>query len=181
MRSSRQLPPTVILLMGVSGAGKSTTGKNLGRALGWPFRDADEFHPAANVAKMRSGHPLDDVDRAPWLAAIAAYIDERRAKEEPAIVSCSALKRRYRDVLLDGRPDVALVYLFGTRQMIGERLQRRRGHFMPATLLESQFAALEEPQPDERPLVVSVGLSPRRVVGSIARGLGLDLGAGSRR
>ena len=173
MLAARRGTPTVILLMGVSGSGKSTTGRNLSRLLGWPFSDADDFHPPENIRKMKSGRPLDDSDREPWLAAIASYIDERRRAGKPAIVSCSALKRRYRQALIAGKPDVALVFLSGTKAIIGERLSRRKGHFMPPSLLDSQFAALETPEPDEGPLVVSIALSPRRVVETITQGLGL--------
>ncbi len=156
--------PTAILVMGVSGSGKSTAGENLAQELGWPFRDADSFHPSANVAKMSAGIALTDEDRWPWLAAIAAWIDERRSSGAPGIVSCSALKRAYRRVLLDGRPDVRLVYLQGDQPLIAGRMGRRTGHFMPPTLLASQFAALEEPAADEWPIIVPIELSPRRIV-----------------
>jgi gluconokinase len=156
--------PTAILVMGVSGSGKSTAGENLAVELGWPFRDADSFHPAANVAKMSAGVPLTDEDRWPWLQAIAAWIDERRQMGKPGIVSCSALKRAYRRVLLDGRPDVRLVYLQGDQPLIAGRMGRRQGHFMPTALLTSQFAALEEPAADEWPIIVPIELSPRRIV-----------------
>lgn len=155
--------PTVILVMGVSGSGKSTAGENLARELGWPFRDADSFHPAANVAKMSAGTPLTDDDRWPWLAAIAAWIDHCRTTGAPGVVSCSALKRAYRRVLLDGRPDVRLVYLQGDLPLIAGRMARRTGHFMPPALLQSQFAALEEPAPDEWSIVVPITMSPRRM------------------
>ena len=166
--------PLVIVLMGVSGSGKSTTGTRLGAKLGWAFRDADSFHPPANIAKMSRGEPLSDEDRWPWLTAIAAWIDERRSTGEPAIVSCSALKRRYRDVLIGGRPDVKLVFLKGERRLIGDRLSRRKGHFMPPALLDSQFAALEEPDRVENALVVSVAMPPKRVVSTIIEVLGLQ-------
>lgn len=160
-------PPCVIVLMGVSGCGKTTTGKRLATALGWPFRDADSFHPESNIAKMASGQPLDDSDRAPWLAAIAGWIDGQRAGSENGIVSCSALKRRYRDVLIGERADVQLVYLMGSLALIGDRLSRRKGHFMPPALLRSQFEALEAPTADERALTVSIRLPPNRIVASI--------------
>ncbi|MGE0697890.1 MAG: gluconokinase [Hyphomicrobiaceae bacterium] len=167
------LAPRVAVLMGVSGCGKTTTGRRLASVLGWTFRDADEFHPPENIAKMASGRPLDDSDRAPWLAAIAAWIDERRATGEGAIVSCSALKRAYRDVLIGSRRDVALIYLKGSYALIADRLSRRRGHFMPPALLRSQFDALEEPGPDEGALVVSMRMPPKRVAERIVAGLGL--------
>lgn len=150
--------------MGVSGSGKSTTGESLAAELGWPFRDADSFHPAANIVKMSREIPLTDEDRWPWLDAIAAWIDEARRSRRPGIVSCSALKRKYRRVLLDGRPDVRLVYLKGEQALIAGRMSRRTGHFMPPALLDSQFEALEEPGPDEWPIIVPVDTSPRRVV-----------------
>lgn len=159
--------PRIIVLMGVSGCGKTTTGKRLATALGWPFRDADSFHPPANIAKMASGQPLDDHDRAPWLAAIAGWIDTQRASNESGIVSCSALKRRYRDVLIGERPDVQLVYLMGSLALIGDRLSRRKGHFMPPALLRSQFEALEAPAADEQALAISIRLPPKRIVTEI--------------
>jgi carbohydrate kinase (thermoresistant glucokinase family) len=172
--TGRLVRPAVVLLMGVSGSGKTTTGKRLATALGWPFRDADEFHPPANIAKMAAGQPLDDADRGPWLAAIGAWIDDQRRSGQNGIVSCSALKRGYRETLAGGRPDVAVVYLKGSKALIGDRLSRRRGHFMPPALLDSQFAALEEPDPSEGVLFVSMRLSPKRVVERIVAGLGLD-------
>ena len=131
--------------MGVSGSGKSTIGAALSQQLGWPYADADEFHPPANVAKMSAGHPLNDDDRRPWLEAIAAYIDSVRGKGEHAIVSCSALKRAYRDVIVGERADVRLVLLDGTKEEIFARMSARKEHFMPPTLLDSQFATLERP------------------------------------
>lgn len=166
--------PHVLVLMGVSGSGKTTTGKRLSNLLGWPFRDGDEFHPPANIEKMAEGIALDDHDRAPWLAAIAAWIDECRAQGSGGIVSCSALKRAYRRVIVGERQDVGLVYLKGSRALIGDRLSRRRGHFMPPSLLASQFTALEEPTPDEHPIVVSMRLPPRRVVERIVALAGLE-------
>lgn len=165
--------PTVIVLMGVAGCGKSTAGEGLSKALGWPFRDADSFHPPANVEKMKSGRPLDDADRAPWLAAIAAWIDERRELSKPGVVSCSALKRAYRERIIGSRQGVRLVYLTAEPEVIRRRLAARKGHFMPASLLDSQLAVLEEPSEDERPVVVDVALPPKRVVATILARLGL--------
>ena len=165
--------PLVLVLMGVSGCGKSTTGAALSQALGWPFRDADGFHPPANIDKMRRGIALTDEDRMPWLAAIAQWIDERRERAEPGIVSCSALKRDYRRRIIGARDRVRLVYLEGDMDLIGRRLRARKHHFMPASLLESQFATLEEPRADERPVIVSVAMSPRMVVAAIVQQVGL--------
>ncbi len=166
--------PLVIVLMGVAGCGKSTMGAALSQALGWPFRDADSFHPPANIEKMTRGISLDDADRAPWLVAIAQWIDARLATGEPGIVSCSALKRDYRDRIIGERRGVRLVYLKGDKNLIAQRLQARRHHFMPASLLASQLAVLEEPGADERPVVVSVARPPRRVVAAILQQLGLE-------
>jgi gluconokinase len=162
--SAANLLPSAILVMGVSGSGKTTAGERLAQELGWPFRDADSFHPAANVEKMSAGTPLSDHDRWPWLAAIAAWIDEGRARREPRVVSCSALKRSYRRVLLDGRPDVRLIYLQGDLDLISARMGRRTGHFMPPSLLTSQFETLEPPTPEEWPITVPIELSPRRII-----------------
>lgn len=159
--------------MGVAGAGKSTIGKQLAAALAWPFRDADSFHPQSNIDKMSRGIPLEDADRLPWLAAIAAWIDDHRRQGTRAIVGCSALKRRYRDIVIGERRDVGLVYLRGTYALISDRLARRKGHFMPPTLLQSQFDALEEPDPAERALVLSVRLPPKRIVETIIAEFGL--------
>ena len=163
--------PSVVVVMGVSGSGKSTVASLLAGRLGWEFEDGDDFHPAANVEKMQAGHPLTDEDRWPWLAAIAAWIDRVRAEGRHGVVTCSGLKRAYRDVLVGGRPDVRLVYLQGDRELIGRRMAARHGHFMPTSLLDSQFRTLEEPAPDEDPLVVSIGATPQAIVAEIVETL----------
>lgn len=153
--------------MGVSGCGKSTIGSLLAARLQWEFEDADWFHSAANVDKMHNGIALTDEDRWPWLRAIAAWIDETRATSRHGIVACSALKRRYRDVLIGERGDVRLVYLKGDEALIARRIATRHEHFMPESLLRSQFDALEEPGPDENPLTVSIEPRPREIVSQI--------------
>jgi gluconokinase len=168
----KSISPVVVVLMGVAGSGKSTIGTRLSKILGWQFRDADSFHPPANIEKMSRGVPLDDSDRRPWLAAIAAWIDQQLAEGKSAIVSCSALKRAYRDQLIGARGGVQLVYLKGSRRLIGVRLQARKGHFMPASLLKSQFEVLEEPQPDENAIIIPVTLPPPRVAAAIIQRLG---------
>jgi gluconokinase len=165
--------PAVIVVMGVASSGKTSLGERLAERLGWPFRDADSFHPPANVAKMSSGIPLTDEDRKPWLAAIAAWIDELRASGGNGIVTCSALKKAYREVIVGDRPDVALVYLKGSRELIGQRMAARQHHFMPPSLLDSQFATLEEPGADEKPLVVQVEASKEAIVEQVVSELRL--------
>jgi carbohydrate kinase (thermoresistant glucokinase family) len=158
-----------IVVMGVSGAGKSTVGQVLAARLDCPFRDADSFHPPANIAKMKSGQPLDDDDRWPWLGAIAAWIAEHRAAGTTCVVTCSALKRRYRDIVTDRqRSDVRLVYLKVGFDLIAARLAARKGHFMPPALLQSQFDALEEPAPDEHAIVVSIDATPEQIAARAA-------------
>jgi gluconokinase len=161
----------ILIVMGVSGAGKTTIGELVAKQLGWSFVDGDDLHPQANVDKMRSGVPLTDADRAPWLAAIGAWIDARDAAGEPGVVACSALKRAYRDGLLAGRPQVRLVYLRGSQSEIADRLARRSGHFWPASLLASQFADLEEPAADEDAIVVDIGQTPEAVAKAVVERL----------
>ncbi len=163
--------PCVLVVMGVSGSGKTTIGTQLALALHWDFEDGDWFHPARNIDKMHAGLPLTDEDRAPWLIAIADFIDRARYAGRHAVVACSALKRRYRAVIIGNRPDVRLIYLKGDMELIARRIATRHEHFMPPSLLASQFEALEEPGPDERPLVVSVEPHPREIVGRILAAL----------
>jgi gluconokinase len=153
-----------IVVMGVSGAGKSTVGRLIAASLDCPFRDADSFHPAANIAKMSRGEPLTDDDRWPWLQAIAAWIGEHRAAGTTCVVTCSALKRIYRDIVT-GRQgaDVRLVYLTGDFDLIDARLKARTGHFMPPGLLRSQFYALQEPGADEHAITVPIDAAPEKI------------------
>jgi gluconokinase len=163
---------SIILVMGVSGSGKTTVGALLAGQLGWPYAEADSFHPAANIEKMAAGIPLTDADRGPWLTAIGQWIDAEVAAGRPGVVTCSALKRVYRDQLRAGRPQVQIVYLQGSRDLIATRLAARHGHFFRADMLDSQFAALEEPTPDEGALVVSIGKTPKEIVEDILARLG---------
>ena len=165
--------PAVLVVMGVSGSGKTTIANELARKLGWQFEDGDWFHPAANVEKMHRGIPLTDEDRRPWLDAIARWIDDTRMAGRHGIVACSALKRRYRAILIGDRPDVRLVYLQGDPTLIARRMATRHEHFMPASLLQSQFEALEEPGPDEHPISVSIKPAPREIVAEILTALRL--------
>ena len=171
MEGNSSVAPAVIVVMGVSGSGKSTVGALLALRLQWEFEDADWFHPASNVEKMHSGIPLTDEDRAPWLAAVAAWIDRTRAADEHGVVACSALKRRYRDILIGDRTDVRLVYLKGDETLIARRIATRHEHFMPRSLLHSQFEALEEPGSDEDPIIVSVEPRPREILARILSAL----------
>jgi gluconate kinase len=188
--------------MGVSGCGKSTVAAALAAGLGWPFAEGDDLHPEANISKMAAGQPLTDADRAPWLAAIRSWIEQRLAAGEPGVLTCSALRRAYRDTLRGepprralaggGRPEqprarpaetrdgpadddpIVFVYLRGSREVLARRLAARRGHFMPAALLDSQLATLQEPGPDENALTVDVGPPAAETTRTVVERLGLD-------
>jgi gluconokinase len=152
---------TAIVVMGVSGSGKSTVAVRLSHRLGWPFVEADELHPAGNVAKMAAGTPLTDADREPWLGIVRDRVD---ALDADVVVTCSALRRTYRDVLRSGRARVRFVHLAGSPELLGRRIGARAGHFMPASLLASQIDTLEPLEPDEDGVVVDVGRRPARIV-----------------
>ncbi|MFR9800249.1 gluconokinase [Streptomyces sp. MS06] len=161
--------PRVVVVMGVAGTGKTTIGPLLAARLGVPYAEGDDFHPAANIARMTSGVPLTDEDRLPWLDAIGAWADRRAGLG--GVVACSALKRSYRDRLRAAAPGVVFVHLTGDRALIAERMARRRGHFMPTALLDSQFAALQPLQPDEAGVEVDVAGSPEQIAGRAATAL----------
>ena len=157
----------IVIISGVSGSGKTTVGAMLAGRLGWPFADADDFHPDANIEKMRAGIPLTDEDRWPWLRAIGAWMDEHIARGESAVVGCSALKRSYRDELLGGRPEARMVFLATDRDVLTRRLAARVGHFFPEQLLASQLAVLEPPGPDEHVIRVVPSDTPTGTVDAI--------------
>ena len=164
--------PCALIVMGVSGSGKSTVAQALGERLGWRFEDGDSFHPAGNVAKMRAGHPLDDADRLPWLQAVARWIDGQLAADAPGIITCSDLKRAYREVTIGPRRGVRLVYLKCTQEVILQRIVARHHRYMPSSLLQSQFDTLEEPDADEHPVTVIVQDSAAETVLELLRRLG---------
>jgi gluconokinase len=166
--------PCALVVMGVSGSGKSTIADRLAIRIGWRFEDGDSFHPPSNVAKMHSGQPLTDEDRWPWLRAIASEIDRTCGVRERAVIACSALKRAYRDILVHGRDDIRIVFLDGTQELIATRLATRKDHFMPPGLLASQFKTLEPPTPDERPITVAIDRSVDTIVEDIVNQLKLD-------
>lgn len=157
----------ILIVAGVSGCGKTTVGALLAGRLRWRFADADTFHPEANVAKMRAGIPLTDADREPWLHAITDWMDERIAVDQSAVITCSALKRAYRDQLLAGRPAATMVFLQVSRKMLEQRLMARTNHFFPEKLLDSQLAALEPPGPDERVRIVLAEDDPAQTAAKI--------------
>ncbi len=165
--------PCALVVMGVSGSGKSTIAGALAERLVWRYEDGDKYHPPGNVAKMSAGHPLTDEDRWPWLRAIADEIDRTCQAGQHAVVACSALKHAYRDILVHGRDDVRIVFLNGTKDLIADRLAARKGHFMPPELLASQFRTLEPPQPGEQPITVSIDAPVEAIVDDIIRQLSL--------
>ncbi|MEH6436863.1 gluconokinase [Massilia sp. DD77] len=167
--ASDSLPPrkgstTRWVIMGVSGCGKSTIGNALAHTCGVPFLEGDAFHPEANVAKMSAGVPLDDADRAGWLQALAAEIRRARQQGKGLVLSCSALKRRYRDLLREADPALQFVHLSGPRELIAARMQQRADHYMPPSLLESQLGILEPLQDDEAGMVLDITLAPSTLV-----------------
>ncbi|MFF9477790.1 gluconokinase [Streptomyces sp. NPDC014733] len=161
--------PHVIVVMGVAGTGKTTIGPLVAQALGVPYAEGDDFHPPANIAKMTAGTPLDDADRGPWLDAIGAWAHERAG--HGGVVSCSALKRGYRDRLRAAAPEVVFLHLSGDRALIERRMAERRGHFMPTALLDSQFATLEPLGADERGVAVDVSGTPEEIAARAADAL----------
>jgi carbohydrate kinase (thermoresistant glucokinase family) len=163
--------PTVAVVMGVSGSGKTTVAVLLAAALGWEFQEGDALHPPANVEKMSRGVPLTDEDRWPWLELIARRIDGWLAAGRSGVVTCSALKHAYRRLIVGDRPRVRLVYLQGDRALIHQRMAARHEHFMPLALLDSQLATLEEPGPEERPITVPIGGTPSEIVAQVVRRL----------
>jgi gluconokinase len=176
MEPNIQVTSTSIVVMGVSGSGKSTVAKGLVERLGWEFAEGDDFHPKANVEKMRSGQPLDDDDRWPWLRTLAAWIGERERAGTSVVVTCSALKRSYRDLLCDGHPSVWFAHVTVDRELLRERVEYRTGHYMPSSLLDSQLAALEPLQADEPGAQVSGGGAPEDVVTELLTALGAERG-----
>ena len=163
--------PFAIVVMGVSGCGKSTVAARLAQRLQWEFAEADRFHSAANIEKMQAGIPLTDEDRWPWLDAIATWLDAARAEGKHCVVACSALRRVYRERLARGHGDVRFVYLQGKLETIAERMAGRTGHYMPPSLLQSQFATLEEPAADENPIVLSIDRKPDELVDAVIAGV----------
>ncbi len=154
-------PPRFYIIMGVSGCGKTTVGQALAQTLGWDFYDADDFHPSANITKMASGIPLTDADRAPWLDSLHDLISSHLTTNRPAVLACSALKDRYRQTLLDGNPDVQIIYLKGSYDLIWSRMEKRADHYMKPHMLQSQFEALEEPK---NAIIVDISLSVEEIV-----------------
>lgn len=169
-------PCTTIVVIGVSGSGKSTVAATLVDRLGWEFAEGDDFHPPANVEKMRAGQPLDDEDRWPWLRSLADWIGRNEAAGRSAVVTCSALKRSYRDLLADGHPSVWFAHVTADPELIRERIEHRTGHYMPASLLDSQLATLVPLEDDEQGTRVSGAGSPPSVVTELLAALDAERG-----
>lgn len=161
--AATRLACDAVVVMGVSGSGKSTVGAALAEHLGWDHIDADDFHPRHNIDKMRAGTPLTDADRGPWLQALRDELDRRAAARRPVVLACSALKKAYRDVLRGGIGSVGFVYLAAQAQELTERLASRDGHFFPAALIDSQLATLEQPGPEEHALTIPATAQPDRI------------------
>ncbi|CAN5755155.1 gluconokinase [soil metagenome] len=166
--------PVVLVVMGVSGCGKTTVAALLAGRLGWPFEEGDALHPQANIDKMKAGHPLDDDDRAPWLEKVADWVGERLDAGGSGLITCSALKRSYRNKINRRGSGVVFVYLHGSYDTIAARLAARHGHFMPTKLLDSQFAGLQEPGADEPAIRVDVGPAPSEIADTVIAMLGLE-------
>jgi gluconokinase len=168
--------PTAVVVMGVSGSGKSTVASGLVDRLGWEFAEGDDFHPPENVAKMRAGTPLDDDDRWPWLRSLAEWIGDHERDGKSVVVTCSALKRSYRDLLCEGHPSVWFAHVETSPQLLRDRVAQRTGHYMPASLLDSQLATLEPLQDDEPGATVSGAGSPATVVSDLLAALEAERG-----
>ena len=166
--------PVVLVFMGVSGCGKTTVAAILAGRLGWPFEEGDALHPQSNIDKMKAGHPLTDDDRWPWLEKVAEWVEERLDAGKNGLITCSALKRSYRDIVNRRGSGVVFVFLSGSRETIAARLAVRHGHFMPPSLLESQFADLEEPTSEEPEIRVDIGPAPGVIAQDIVDDLGLS-------
>jgi len=167
MTAAANVSTDIHVVMGVSASGKSTVGRLLAQVRGATYLDGDDFHPPENVARMAAGQALTDADRQGWLAALSARLAQAAATGEGVVLSCSALKRRYRDLLRRGAPGLKLVYLHGSRELLAARIASRTDHYMPPSLLDSQLATLEAPQPDEAALAFDVALSPQQIVAGI--------------
>ncbi|WP_040337136.1 gluconokinase [Candidatus Blastococcus massiliensis] len=172
MQVDGSFPPTTVVVMGVSGSGKTTVAVQLAERLNWEFAEGDDFHPRANVEKMAAGHPLDDDDRWPWLRTIGRWIDQREATGRSVVVTCSALKRSYRDLLREGRSSVWFAHVTADPDVIRDRIEHRSGHYMPASLLDSQLATLEPLGPDEAGAEISGAAPPDEVVDDLIAALG---------
>ena len=166
--------PVVLVFMGVSGSGKTTVARLVAGRLGWPFQEGDELHPQSNIAKMKAGQPLTDADRRRWLITIAAWVDRRLDAGESGVITCSALKRSYRNLINRRGLGVVFVFLAGSRATIASRVVGRQAHFMPSSLLDSQFADLEDPDPDEPHIRVDIGPPPAAIADAILRELSLE-------
>jgi carbohydrate kinase (thermoresistant glucokinase family) len=159
----------VVVVMGVSGSGKTTVAERIAGAFGWMFQEGDKLHPAANVAKMKAGIPLTDEDRGPWLDLVAEWIDARLHTGKDGVITCSALKHQYRDRIGNGKPGVVIVYLYGDRATLEAHVQGRHHEYMPPKLLDSQLATLEEPTPDEHVITVDVSGTVEHTVSEVIR------------